>query len=481
MTKTHCRAAVRHALVSAVAAALTTSVASAQGASPTGRIAGPFSGLFGGRRADNHHTIDLRASLFGVQQTVNVPADIDPALLDPRFQRTASFAGVQSTLLYSFSRRTANGGLTANAGALVSDFSVAPEAPQYAGFGGIGLTTRLTRRISFIAGGQTFYGSAFSLGNGQSGLSALGGGLNTPGGVSGPAGGLPSVGTLSPGALDPNALTSSVGVPSINVRSVGLAGSIGVTSALTRKATLAVDAQAQQTIFPGFSGNNATTVSSGAVLNYQVWRRLSLFAGYRRSQIVLSDAAAAGPAPAAQWLDFGVNYGDGLTLRLGRRTTLTTNVGLGSGRGLTGRTRFTALGNVALTHSIGRTWSTGASFSRILGYQAGFLQQVGLQDIASTFIGGQLARRVSVSAAASYMRGYLDLDMSDYNDNYGASAGLSMALHRRVSLFTQFGYNGSRVPAGFSALPFLPTFSRRVAVVGLTVWSPLYSNPRVRQ
>jgi hypothetical protein len=270
-----------------------------------------------------------------------------------------------------------------------------------------------------------------------------------------------------------------VGAPALDVQNYNVLGNSTLSWDVSRRGSLMVDAQGQRSFFVGNESSDQALVSSGIMYSHRAWRRLSLYGSYRRSQtLALSDNQRS---IASHAVDFGANYGDGLTLQLTRRTTLSMNVGLGTGRGLDGGTRFTALGGASLTHTMARSWSASLSASRNIGYVAGFGAQAVLQDSATATIGGQLSRRAAFSATGFFYRGYIGLDTSNYFDTYGASSGLTMALHRRISAFGQVGYYGNRIPPGSSSLPFASSFNRAVAVAGVSFWSPLYTNPRMRR
>ena len=60
----------------------------------TERMRGPFSRLFGaGGGAQNGQSLSARGSLFGGSQTVTVPDNVDPALLDPSVARERRLRG----------------------------------------------------------------------------------------------------------------------------------------------------------------------------------------------------------------------------------------------------------------------------------------------------------------------------------------------------------------------------------------------------
>ena len=131
----------------------------------TERMRGPFSGLFGGGRpAANSQSLNLRASLFAVQQNVRLPKDFDLTLLDPRFQTSSRFAGVSSSLDYQFSRRSDKSSFSVGATGFVADYSLFPKDPQYGvnTSSGAGFSTKLTRKITLTSSALGSYGTQYS-------------------------------------------------------------------------------------------------------------------------------------------------------------------------------------------------------------------------------------------------------------------------------------------------------------------------------
>ena len=90
----------------------------------TERMRGPFSGLFGANGgAQNGQSLTARGSLFGGSQTVTVPDNVDPALLDPTLHESGAFAGVSSSMNYSFNRSAGASSFTFRGNGALSDYS----------------------------------------------------------------------------------------------------------------------------------------------------------------------------------------------------------------------------------------------------------------------------------------------------------------------------------------------------------------------
>ena len=145
--------------VSLVAAGFAAVPASAQ----TPRVDGPFAGLFGGDKQDSTHSLDARGSLAGLYQHASVP-NTETGALDPRFQQSGTFAVAAGSLLYAYAHHGQDSTFTVNAQGSVADYSVAPGSLAAGFTGGTGLTTNLTRKVTFGTSANVGYSPFFNFG-----------------------------------------------------------------------------------------------------------------------------------------------------------------------------------------------------------------------------------------------------------------------------------------------------------------------------
>jgi len=307
------------------------------------------------------------------------------------------------------------------------------------------LSTKLSERISFSANANANYGSAVNFAQ--------------------PTG----------AGFDPGSLGSGSSYATLNLLNVNTAAGAGMSAALSQRSTISAGVSTTRTIY--FEGQTPDYYSIGSNVRFtqRVFKRLSFYVGYRRDQTFYADLDSR----ATQGLDFGVDYGDALQLKLSRRTTLSLTIGAGAAKSLSGTTQFRVLGSATLAHSMGRTWTTSVSYARTLEFEPEFLAPV-LRDTANAMLGGQLKPRLSFTTSASYSNGNIGFESGRSTTDYNANAVLSAALSRRISLFAQYLYYGYRIPPNASTLPLLSNYARQSAVVGLSLFAPLYSNPRVR-
>jgi outer membrane protein assembly factor BamA len=140
-------------------------------------------------------------------------------------------------------------------------------------------------------------------------------------------------------------------------------------------------------------------------------------------------------------------------------------------------TQYRLLGNANLAHAMGRTWIAAAGFSRTLGFIAAFHEPV-LADSATASLGGQLTRRIAWTSLALWTRGYIGLDAGRHYDSSGASSNLSFGITRQLGAFLQYSYYRNQLPDGSTTFAGLTNFSRQTAIVGLTLYVPIFNSPR---
>jgi len=213
--------------------------------------------------------------------------------------------------------------------------------------------------------------------------------------------------------------------------------------------------------------------------NRQLTRRLGVYGGYRYSEYRYANSDTVGRSQGA---DFGANYGDALTLPLGRRTTasfLGAVTGAGATNGVTPgsstSTQYALTGSATINHVIGRTWSAAGAYDRSLRFSALFDQPF-LNDIVTGSISGLVAPRVNWHSAAAWMRGQVGFgaEATPVSSSY-ASSTLTFGLVRSLGLYAQYLYYKYDVPRGRFSRFNLPTHAaRQIASVGLTVWVPIF-------
>lgn len=450
---------------------MTSSVASAQSQvqtpvpapGPQSRVNGPFSRLFGaGEQTANSQSLQLRASLFGAQQSIRVPEE-DQSQLDPRFRESQLFAGSSVSMAYLLSRTSGPRSLSIGGGGYLTEYSVQPTQPQYGSYANFSISTPLTRRISFASSAQLTHGVVYQF----SPFLAF----------NAPAGRNPGVEIVPGGST--TGLTPGLNLAGLNQSAIDGYGQAAIRAQIARRTAVSVGLWMRRTEFLGEGIPDFGTVSSLATFTHQVYRRITVTLSYRREQQYISSSEFPESPPISSF-DGMVNYGDALSLRLSRRTTLSMNVSAGSARSYRGRTEYRLLGGAVLNHVLRRSWSSGLTYNRMLSFSAAFREPI-LQDTVGGYLGGQLSRRVNFTSGLTMARGYIGLDSSRHFDTVNGSSALQLAFTRRLGAFTQYSYYHLSTPPNSSTLPLLSNYRGHSAVVGLNLFAPLYNNPRVRQ
>ena len=369
------------------------------------RATGPFTGLFGGR-SQATHTLDFRGSLFAAQQKVLVPSDAtdDPLLTDPRFQESNTYGGTAGTLTYGYGRHGGTSSFSVNGRGSVSDYTVAPGNPDVSFSAGTGLSTRLTRKIDFGTSASVAYSPFFSFLTSAS--------PNTP-------------------AFDPTFGIPSVGFAASGDRNITFDGNLGITSNFTKRSSLAVSGNWREMHLFHSTSNDVLTYGAHATFSHRLARTLGFHVGYGRD-VTRYVGTTLEPTRSDSY-DVGLDYGDGFTVPLGRRASLT----FGSSASVVnsrGGTYFRVNGNAALARALGRTWSASIAYNRSMNFVAAFTEPV-LSDSVFGSFGGLLAPRLSWTSGAGLSRGQVGFTATEHFTTYSASSGVTYGLWRSVGLY----------------------------------------------
>lgn len=174
----------------------------------------------------------------------------------------------------------------------------------------------------------------------------------------------------------------------------------------------------------------------------------------------------------------GINYGRALSFS--RRTSLSFSTGSAIATteridvpGADKHTRIYLVGDAALTHELGRTWTASVSYTR------GLRTMDGLDDLYFTqavrgVLGGLVSRRLSVSSTISWADSTLENQGGGRHRGYAAGANAQYALTRALALYTSYTYFHYRFNDGVVIDRRLPRQLDRHGVrAGLTTAIPL--------
>ncbi|MBS1817542.1 MAG: hypothetical protein JSU08_06415 [Acidobacteria bacterium] len=447
----------RGLLAAAASLAVCASAASAQ----TPRVEGPFSGLFGGNPANRQilQQFDLRGSLFGVYQEVLEPSESQLRDLDPRFQRSGTFGGASGGASYQYQRIARRASFFTRANASGAQYTVSGNTVAVMLDASSGFTSQLSKQISFGVSGSAGYAPFYNFNQ----LTSAPGSL--PNAPIGSDQILPGAGFGFGAAYEPN---------------VNLGASTNLSANLTRKSRLSVMGDYRTIWLTKSHSYGYDTAMASANYSYSITRQLSVRAGYRREISTLgSPGGGRQPSYARNGFEVGVDYGDALTLALGRRTTLRVAPSASVVR-WNNSTYFRVNGSASLTYNFARSWTAAANYTRDLGFMIGFTQPI-LSDTAGATLAGMLAKRVRLTNGVSWTHGRIGFGDAPTLNWYTASSSLSVAVNRRIAIFSQYSYSVYDVPPGSWSLVSVSRFARQAVNVGLTAYVPVFSTGRTRR
>lgn len=451
------------------AAAFVIAAASPSGAQSTQPPGGgnPFAGLFKGSPADQPHRLDLNGSTF-VAWDDNVLAQAPNGQpgqigIDPRGVRQGIANGFQASAAYGLRTGGARRSFNADAqGSLQQFASTAGQNMLFESYGaGAAFRTGLSSKTSLSLGAgyayAPFYQYAPFL---QS-----------------------TTGPESPVGSDYGYATSSEWVRSTTTSAM-------FEDRFSKRSRFSLDAGWEKRLYPDNPLFDIDTRSAHGVFTHSLTKKLSVHVGYGLQK---SDyKAQISPTPLQHNLDFGLGYGDGITISFGRHYTLGMSIGASIVRrqdpfGTTEagqETTFVVNGSALLSRSIGRTWATSIGYIRGTNYIVGFSQPL-LTDSANAGIGGPIGGRTFFSAGAGASHGQQLFQTAGSSNSslltYTASTRLTFGLFKSLGLYTQASYYKYDVPEDFHSFGFTPKLDRRSVSAGLTAWLPLIKPPRARR
>jgi hypothetical protein len=424
--------------------------ASAWAQAQTPRANGPFANLFGARSAATH-ALDFHGYFFEAYQDVLLPTqEQNPAELDPLFQQSQTFSGATGALDYRYSRRGDHSFINVTGHGSVADYSIRPERPLYSAVVSTdaGLTGQITRKIRGSAGVSASYSPYYS----YAPFSGIG--------------------------VDSAFLQPQFGFAAARSQNIPLLATAQITDQFSRRSTLTARLEAQKLFVLDDVSNGFQGWMSDVRFTRQIFRRLSIYGGYRYGEYHYSGSDGVSRTHGAEG---GFNYGDSLTLQLGRRTTASFFggvTGAAASSGSRGGSQYALTGSANISHTMGRTWSASAAYNRHLGFIALFDQPI-LSDNVIGAVSGQLAPRVNWNSAVGWMHGRVGFGGegrggNGLNSTY-ASSTATFAIGRIVGLYAQYLYYRYEMPTGGSARFNLPGHAaRQIASVGLTLSVPIF-------
>ena len=171
-------------------------------------------------------------------------------------------------------------------------------------------------------------------------------------------------------------------------------------------------------------------------------------------------------------IDVGIDYNNAISFS--RRTTMSFSTGSSAVTSLD-ETSYGIIGNVTLSHEIGRTWNASAAYSRNVSFVRTFDEPF-LADSLTAAINGLITRRLEFELTGAASLG--DVGLSGESNGFTSYAGLTrfvygltrhLALAATYAIYTYSFDSGVTLPIGLS-----PETERQSALLALQLWFPLY-------
>jgi hypothetical protein len=407
------------AVVVPVVLAATPGAAWAQGGGSTGAGSErPFRGLFSGAGPQGERSVTLSGSMFGAYDD-NVVAAITGQggrSLDPRLQESGFYEGASAMLGFrdGHTGERLTWGTSAAAGAYAYHTDDWTTRPRFSG--GADMQYQLSRATILSAGYSLSYSSNYRL---ELFPDALGGDAD--------------------GAILDDPDTAIVDRDVLHQRAM-----IALSKRLDSRSTLT----------GGYIGRFARFVDDdvpsrfGHAASIAYDRRLTSHAtlnlgyGYRTSR-------SRGSRPAqVQNINAGVSYSRALSFSRATSLNFSTGSAVLSSDAIatdTGsRTRFRVVGSAALTHELGRSWTTFLSYQRRFVFREAFVEPF-FTDAVSGGVIGLITRRIDVSGRVGYSTSTVGTGASNGHRGVLGTAQARYAFTRYLAAYARYIYYQYRI------------------------------------
>ena len=409
----------------------------------------PYRAVFGGSTTDPsvRHSFDVTASIEAANEKNDYTqsADSPSPLL-----RGGVYTGASAGLLYSWN--TKNLQIAANAAVNERYYTESDEFTNAGNWVGIGFSTQVGERLRLSANHSLLYSPSYFYG------------LTPPT-------------PLAVGAVT-GADQMPIGDESVWVNDTAASFSYG----LTRRGWIEAVASHRLSDFSADSGTGTNSdlrsYSVGGRYRQTLSRNTTLRLGYLYRQGTYGSYATTDStqSTAVHEIDTGVDYARSLSFT--RRTSLDFSVGsalvnppISEGQQ---QLVYRVVGDVGLTHEMGRTWRARIGYGRSVGFVEAFPEPV-FADNVNVSLNGFFNRRTDLSVNGNMSNGDVGLSASRsrFRTWYG-STRIRMALNGTWALYGEYLYSYQDMGTAILVPSGIPSRLDRQSIRGgLTVWIPL--------
>ena len=250
---------------------------------------------------------------------------------------------------------------------------------------------------------------------------------------------------------------------------------VGYTQGLTQHLTFSASYAYRRSDSP--SGVRDFRMQSGSgMLSYAMAKGLALRVGYSYTDTKFPKSSAVGVSDyTGSQINAGVDYSKPLSVS--RRTMLSFSTGTSAvSDGV--QTHYNIVGNVYLTHEMGRSWMAGVGYNRGVSFIETFQAPV-LADSATASIIGLLQRNMQFEVVGGASRGDVGFVTANGYTSYYATTGVRFAFTRNVGLTVFYGVFRYSFENGVVLPPFTPRNSNRQTIsFSMDFWKPLIQRNR---
>ena len=254
-----------------------------------------------------------------------------------------------------------------------------------------------------------------------------------------------------------------------------LEGSAGITHNYSRRSSLSVTGFVRETRFDSLPQNDFRAIGGRALWKRNMTRDLAIRAGYGREEL-RQDRLGVEERFVNELIDVGVEYARGFSLA--RRTALSFGTETSMISEQQGFRHFRLNGHFLLEHQFLRSWNTALSVNRATEFLPGFTAPA-FTESAQASLNGYLATRLLLNLNASAGQGEVGFNDSRKFVSYTGSARLTVAVTRRLGVFTQYAYTQYQSPPDPQTLFFIPRLARQSVSVGVQTWLSLIDKQKV--
>lgn len=253
----------------------------------------------------------------------------------------------------------------------------------------------------------------------------------------------------------------------------GLNTAVSVRQAFTPRSSVTATFGRQSRNFEQQGQADLLTQRGSLTYRHEVTKYAALRIGYGREEANYGGSLTGSSLVRMHLFDVGADYRRPLSFS--RRTLVDFKMGgTAVEGGLTGERVYRVVGDLGLTHEIGRTWELRGTYHRGAGLVEGLAEPV-FSDGVMARLSGLLTRRVELAFDAAYTEG--EIGVTGFRNPFNSVTGtvrIQAALTRKLALFSDYLYYSYAFDDTYALPSGLPrNLDRQGVRAGLMVLLPM--------